>query len=188
MMKIFQTFFAMLFALLVLVVNNNNSVANAQDCDAICQQRVTEATAALAADKERADNWGWEQKHALDDTWEKLRAQEGETERMRGIAQEQERLANDLRGQLDAVRGELEHLKQTTAHEIDIHRTKAEEASRELGSVQFALDEANDHIKEMESSRISVNLKGIGDDIKQYWNKIIAFWTGLVVKNKDEDL
>ena len=171
-MKVFQTFFAMLLTAL-LVLNS----ANAQDCDAICQERVQQATAQLAADKERADNWGWEQKHALDDTWEKLRAQEGETERMRTIAQEQERLANDMRGQLDAARGE-----------IDLLRTKAEEATRSLGGVQFALDEANDHIKEMESSRISINLKGIGDDVKQYWNKLIGFWTGLVVKNKDEDL
>ena len=188
-MKLFQPIFAIFLAILVSAYAQEN-------CDAICQERVNQAVEPVNAEKLRAEEWGWEQKRELDATWEKLRAAEGETERMRTIAQEQEQAANNLRGQLEnaqrdfeAVRGELDQLKHSSSHEIDVLRTKAEEATRTLGGVQFALDEANDQIKEMESSRISINLKGIGEDVKQYWSKLISFWTGLVVKEKkDEDL
>jgi len=179
-MKIFQTFFIILVSMLVSALAQEN-------CDAICQERVNAAVGDITAEKQRADTWGWEQKNALDATVERLTAQEGETERMRGIAQQQEREAADARGALETVRREFEHLKQTSSHDIDELRTKAEEATRTLGGVQFALDEANDHIKEMEGSRISVNLKGIGEDVKQYWSKLIAFWTGLIVKDKKEE-
>jgi len=173
-MKIFQPFFLLLLCYL-------SSTILAQDnCDAVCQERVNQAVAEVRAEKERADAWGWEQKNGWD-------AANAETERMRSIAIEQESTANELRGQLQNAQRSLEELKVSTSHEIDTLRSKAEEASSNLGSVQFALDEANDHIKELESARISFNFKGIIEDVKGYWSKVIGFWTGLKEKKEDEE-
>lgn len=171
------------------------------NCDAICNERVQQAIQPIQEEKVRAEEWGHGVRRELDEAYNKLRAAEEklrtQTEEHQRRATELEQATNGLRANLETAQRELEESRRTLEQvrhdhnvEVDELRTKAEESARSLGQVQFALDEANDHIKEMESARISINLKGIADDVNVYWKKLIAFWTGVVMpdKTKDEDL
>jgi Skp family chaperone for outer membrane proteins len=201
-MKLFHpTFRLFLTALLITAVLAQEEPPN---CDAICDEKVRLAVDPIQQEKVRAEEWGHGVRRELDEAYNRLRAIEEQFEQMRNLAGEHERRAadferafNDQRGNLDRVqrdldnsRREIEQLKHDHHSEVEDLRTKAEESTRAMGRVQFALDEANDQIKEMESARVSVNLKGIGDDVKIYWKNLLTWWTGLVLpeQKKDEDL
>ena len=92
---------------------------------------------------------------------------------------------------MENTRRELEQVKQSTATEINTLKSKGEESTRSLGRVQFALDEALDKIQDLESQSISINWKGIMEDIQKYWKNLIGFWTGFFMpgkKKKEDDL
>jgi predicted RNase H-like nuclease (RuvC/YqgF family) len=199
-MKVFNSLFILFFtALLVTAVWSQDP-----NCDAICEERVRHAIEPVQQEKVRAEEWGHGVRRELDEAYNRMRAFEEQVEQMRNLAGEHERraadferTASDLRGNLDGFqrdldvsRREIEQLKHDHQSEVEDLRTKAEESTRALGRVQFALDEANDQIREMEYARISVNLKGIGDDVKIYWKNLLTWWTGLVLpeSKKEEDL
>jgi len=182
------------------------------NCDAVCAERVQQAIQPIQEEKVRAEEWGHGVRRELDEAYEKMRGFEGEVNQLRIDVQDRDRwvqerdqwvverdnIIADLRQQLENSQRDLESSKRETAQikhdstaEIDELRTKAEESSRSLGRVQFVLDEANDQIKEMESARINVNLKGIQEDVRLYWKNLLGWWTGLVMpdkKKKEEDL
>ncbi|CAB9499536.1 expressed unknown protein [Seminavis robusta] len=181
------------------------------NCDAICEEKVRQAVQPVQDEKVRAEEWGHGVKRELDEAYNKLRAAEGQVEQLRNQLGEQERRAadferssNDLRGnlentqrdldgsrrELEGARRELDQMKHDHQVEVEDLRTKTEESTRSLGRIQFALDEAHDQVKEMESARVTVNLKGIADDVKVYWKNLLTWWTGLVMPDKknDEDL
>jgi chromosome segregation ATPase len=167
------------------------------DCEAICNERVQQAIQPINDEKVRAEQWGHEQLRDKEES-ERIRADlDRQLGEMRGIAEQHERSANEIRGNFENVQRELENAKQeieqvrqASAAEVETLRTKADEASRSLAQAQVELDQALDQIKEMEAARISVNFKGISEDVKMYWKNLIGWWTGLVMpdKKKDEDL
>jgi len=214
-MKFFQHTSLLILTIFVAVFAQEEHV----NCDAICNERVQQAIQPITDEKVRAEEWGHAVRRELDEAIEKMRGFEAEIGQLRQqvadrdhwvnerdqlirekdqAIQASEASVNELRGKvensqrsLEGSKREIDQVKHDSSVELDLLRTKAEESSRSLGRVQYALDEAADQIKEMEAARISVNLKGIQEDVRVYWKNLLGWWTGLVMpdkKNKDEDL
>lgn len=207
-MKIFQPTFLLVLSLIVAVC----AAQDEPNCDAICNERVQQAVQPVQEEKVRAEEWGHGVRRELEETQNKMRGVEEEANQLRtqvadrdswvrdrdSWIQERDQIIADLRVNVENAKKEaqgskreIEQIKHDSHTEIDELRTKAESSSRSLGRVQFALDEAADQIKEMESARISVNVKGIQEDVRSYWKNLLGWWTGLVMpdkRKKEEDL
>lgn len=202
-MKLFQPIF--FIATLLVAVLAQEEGQQQPNCDAICNERVQQAVQPINDEKVRAEEWGHGVRRDLDEANNRIRGLEEEIGQWRGSLEERDRWVgerdqsiNELRGSLENsqrdvenTRREVDQIKLDSTAELDQLRAKVEESTRALGRVQFALDEANDQIKEMEGARISVNFKGIQEDVRLYWKNLLGWWTGLVMpdkKKKDGDL
>jgi len=195
-MKFFQPLF--LVVLSVFIHAASAQEGGAPNCDAICNERVQQAVQPIDAEKKRAEEWGWGLNRELEEVKQQLAAANEQAQHFRGVAEQQERAANEARANLENAHRDLENtrrevneIRHSSSIEIEELRTKAEEATSSLGRVQYDLNEAIDKVKEMESSRISVNVKGLQEDAALYFKNLVSWWTGLVMpekKVKEEDL
>lgn len=205
-MKLFQPTFLLVSLLVAVHAQEEHEQQHHEvNCDPICQERIQQAIQPINDEKVRAEEWGHGLRRELDEAYNRIRDLEDTIGQWRGSVEERDRWIgerdqsiNDLKGSIESsqrglenAQREMEHIKHDSASEIDLLRAKAEESTRSLGKVQFALDEAADQIKEMESARISVNVKGIQEDVRLYWKNLLGWWTGLVMpdkKKKEDDL
>lgn len=159
-MKFFQSLFVIFLSFLAVALAQEG----APDCEATCNERIQP----IVEEKNRAEEWGRGLQQEVEELRNRLGQAEGHSNELRTLAENAQRELEEAKGRIDQVRNE---------------------GGQALSRAETELSQALDKIARMESSRISVNVNGIKEDLKGYWQKLLSWWTGLTQpKGKDEDL